>query len=544
MIYDILIKNGKIVNGAGNPWYRADIGVKDGKILKIRSKLRGDAKKEINAMGLIVCPGFIDIHSHTDFAMPMAPPTTYKVESTIHQGITTNILGMCGQSLAPVTDERMEDFRKIFSGFIPEDFDLDISWRTFGEYMAEIEKRKCAANSVCVVGYENIRVAGGAGFENRLPTSEELESMKDYISEAMESGAFGMSTGLIYAPQLFSKTDELIELAKVVAKYNGLYFSHIRSEGETLIESVKEFIEIVEKSGCIGGQMAHHKVAGKNFWGASKDSLRLIEEANARGINVTFDQYPYNRGMSGLVTTLPPWAREGGVNKVLERLNNDEDRKRIKKDIETGIKGYESWIKESGFESIYISMIKAKEWKDIEGKSISEITRIKGKKDDWETFFDLLVDGKCEVAITIQSMGEEDIRRIMTSRYHMVGTDGAGIPNIPQLGVVHPHFYGTYPRILGKYVREEGLLTLEDAIRRMTSFPAQRLGLRDRGLLREGNWADIVLFDPNTIIDKATFTEPHQYPEGISHVFVNGMLVIKDNKQLKKRPGKVLRRPT
>jgi N-acyl-D-amino-acid deacylase len=309
-----------------------------------------------------------------------------------------------------------------------------------------------------------------------------------------------------------------------------------------LLNAVREFIEIVEKSGCNGGQIAHKKVSGKRFWGASKDSLRLIEEANSRDLRISFDQYPYNRGMTSLKTLLPPWVHEGGKEKLLERIKNPKCQEKIKEDSERGIPGWENFIHVGGFESVFISGVSSPKWKDIEGKNITEITKIKGKKDVWETLFEILIDEDSGGSITLETMCEEDIRRIMTNRYQMFGTDGAAIPNISTLGKFHPRFYGTYPRVLGKYVREENVLTLEDAIRRMTSFPAQKLGLTDRGLIKEGNWADIVLFNPNTVIDKATFDEPHQFPEGIPHVIVNGIVVVENNKQLRKYPGKVIRR--
>jgi N-acyl-D-amino-acid deacylase len=357
----------------------------------------------------------------------------------------------------------------------------------------------------------------------------------------MEAGAFGISTGLIYAPQIFAKIEEIIELAKVVAECNGLYFSHIRSEGKSIIKAIKEAIEIVEKSGCVGGQIAHHKIAGEAFWGGSVQTLKLFEEANERGIQMTYDQYPYNRGMSDLATALPPWAREGNNAIILERIKDPEIQEKIKKDVKDGIAGWENWIKNEGLNNIYISTVGSDKWKDITTFNIPKITEIKGMSDDWETFFTLLVDNKLAVGITIESMGEEDVRRIMKGRYQMVGTDGAGIPASFSSGAYHPRFFGTYPRILSKYVREEKILTLEDAIRKMTSFPACKLGLQDRGLIREGNWADIVIFDPLKVKDTATYEKPYQLPEGIPHVIVNGVIVVQNGKKNKKSPGKVLR---
>jgi N-acyl-D-amino-acid deacylase len=537
MVYDLLIKNGKIIDGTGNPWYYGELGIKDGKIKKISAKMNDIAEKEIDAKGMIICPGFIDIHSHTDLILPF----NSKVESFIRQGITTIVCGMCGMSLAPIVDEKIEDIKKFLSSFLEIYKDFNFKWHTFKEYLDYLEKLRCPANLVSFVGYSNIRVCGGAGYENRPITKNDLEGMKEFIGEAMEAGAFGMSTGLIYAPQVYATTTELIELTKKVAEYGGLYFSHMRNEGRTIREAIKEVIEIVEKSGCAGGQIAHHKIAGKLYWGTSQDTLKLIEDANARGISISCDQYPYNRGMTSLRTLLPPWVHEGGTEKILERIQNKEIREKIKKEIMSGPGEWENFLYENPFECFFIASANSPNWKGIEGKNLTEITKIKHKKDEWQTLFEILTDEKGGGMITIETMGEEDIRRIMTSKYQMVGTDGAGIPVNPGLDPYHPRFYGTYPRILGKYVREEKLMTLEDAIRRMTSFPAQRLGLWDRGLIKEGIWADLVIFDPDTVIDKATYTHPHQIPEGIPYIIVNGVIIIEDNKQNRKHPGKVLR---
>ena len=537
MSYDIIIKNGKIIDGAGNPWYHGDVAIKDGKIAKISTRIIEDGSKVIDASELVVCPGFIDVHSHTDYVLVLG---FTRAESFIRQGITTTTIGMCGEGVAPIAPGKKEEAEEQLKKMMGLSMEIDLSWNTYAEYMNNLEKNKCSINLACVVGYNNIRFTGGAGAENRDPTIDELNQMKEYLSEAMEAGAFGMSTGLIYAPQIYAKTEELIELAKVLIKYNGIYFSHIRGEGKTVIDAVKECIEIVKKSGCVKGQIAHHKIAAKKYWGKSKDTLKLIAEANDQGLNITCDQYPYNRGMCNLSTSLPPWVREGSIEEMKSRLQDQELKEKIKREITEDIGEWENLVYEDGFDSIFVSSAPSERWQDILGKSITEITRIKGYKDDWETYFELLLDNP---QVTSEGQGEEDIRRIMASPYQMVGTDGAGIPNMPAMGAFHPRFYGTYPRILGKYVREEKVLILEDAIRRMTSFPAQRLGLKDRGLIREGMCADIVLFNPDTIIDKATFEDPHQFSEGIPYVIVNGVIVVENNKQNKNRPGKVLRRP-
>jgi len=542
MSFDIVIKNGRIVDGAGNPWYHADIGIRDGRISKIGRFVKAPARKEIDAKDLVVCPGFIDPHSHSELAIFF----DNTLQSTIRQGVTTSVLGNCGDNLAPAPPEKMEELSRVLSVFAPPGVKLDsFPWNTFREYLDFMESHGCVANSAHLVGFGTVRLAGGPGFEDRAPTSEELRRMQSLVAEAMEAGAFGMSTGLIYAPQAYAKTDEIIELAKVVAKYGGLYVSHIRGEGANVVNAVKEVIEIVEKSNCIGGHIAHHKISGKPYWGMSRETLRLIEEANRIGVSLTCDQYPYNRGMTSLIAALPPWVHVGGLKNLLDRLQNPEDRERIKRDSDTGIEDWENWIRNDGFESIYIASVKTEKWRSMQGKNLTEITRLKGYRDEWETLFEILTDEKGEAMATMESMNEEDIRRIMRGRYTMVGSDAWAVAptGVFGYGKPHPRYYGTYPRILGKYVREERVLTLEDAIRRMTSFPAQRMGILDRGLLREGVWADVVVFDPDRVMDRATFLEPHQFPEGILYVLVNGEIVVEENKQTEKLPGKLLRRP-
>ncbi len=421
------------------------------------------------------------------------------------------------------------------------DTELNITWRSFGEYLAAMDELGCASNVVPFVGFGTIRIAT-FGFEDRAPTPDELTQMKSYVDEAMNAGAFGLSTGLIYTPQVYSETKEIIELAKVVAKHNGLYFSHIRGEGTTVIQAVKEFIEIVDKSAVIGGQIAHHKITGQEYWGTSKETLRLIEDANDRGLSVTCDQYPYNRSMTSLITVIPPWVHIGGVDELLERLTHPENQDRIKKELTEGIEGWSNYVKVVGWDKIYIASLKTEKNKELEGKSLSEITQLKENPNNFITLFDLLLEEKGDVSITVESIGESDIKQIMQGRYSMIGTDGSSVtPNI-RFGKPHPRYYGTYPRVLAKYVREEGTLTLEDAIRRMTSFPAQRLGLWDRGLLKEGLWADIVCFDPKTVRDLATFEDPHQYPVGIHHVIVNGTQVINNEQHTGECPGMYLKR--
>ena len=540
MVYDIVINNGRIVDGTGNSAYLSDLAIKEGKITKITKVISDKATIVIDAKGLVIAPGFIDIHSHSDSNIPI----NNKLESMITQGITTAAVGQCGSSLAPISDETFDLFKKEVDMWSPPGVEIDLSWRSFEDYLKELEKGKCSMNIVPFVGFGAIRLAGGPGYEDRPPTPEELIKMQSYVEEAFKSGAFGLSTGLIYSPQVYAKTDEVVELAKIAAKYNKLYFSHIRDEGAKVVEAVEEFIRIVETSGCKSGQIAHHKVSGITNWGLSKKTLQIIHEANQRGLDITCDQYPYNRSMTSLITILPPWVHVGGIESILERLDDAKNREKIKNEMEKGLTDFENFAKHQGFENVFIASVKTDKWLDIEGKSIAEITKIRNLKDDYETLFSIIIDEKGEVWITIESMGEEDIKRIMTSEYSMVGTDGSGVsPKGPlSHGKPHPRFYGTFPRVLGKFVREEKWLSLEEAIWKMTGFPAKKLDLEERGLIKENYWADIVIFNPETVNDEATFEEPHRFSTGIDYVIVNGKISVKKGKQQEVLEGKILRK--
>ncbi|MCK5305246.1 MAG: amidohydrolase family protein, partial [Candidatus Heimdallarchaeota archaeon] len=339
MFYDIVITNGRIVDGTGNPAYLSDLAIKEGKITKIEEGISDKATIVIDAKGLVIAPGFIDIHSHSDSNIPISN----KLESMITQGITTAAVGQCGSSLAPISDETFDLFKKEVDMWSPPGVEVDLSWRSFTEYLDELEKGKCSMNIVPVVGFGTIRLAGGPGYEDRPPTVDEIAKMQYYVEEAMESGAFGFSTGLIYSPQVYAKTAEVIELAKIVAKYDRIYFSHIRDEGAKLVEAVEEFIRIVEESGCKSGQIAHHKASGITNWGVSKKTLQIIHEANQRGLDITCDQYPYNRSMTSLITILPPWVHVGGIDSILERLGDEKVREKIKNEMEEGLTDYENF---------------------------------------------------------------------------------------------------------------------------------------------------------------------------------------------------------
>ena len=535
--FSVAITNGKVVDGTGNPWFRADVGVIGDKVAKIGRIDPKNAKKVIDASGKVVCPGFIDAHSHSDFSLIFDP----RAESTIKQGITTLVVGQCGMSLAPINRRFENLLRRYEAPFLP-DPNIRIPWTTFKQYLAEMKRIRSTSNAVHLVGHGTVRIAA-MGFEERDPTKRELDSMKAMVAEAMKAGAAGMSTGLIYPPGVFSKTEELIDLTRVVAKYGGVYFSHIRGEGLTLIKAVSEAIEIGEKGGT-PVQISHHKAAGRQTWGKTKETLQLMEAARSRGVDVTYDQYPYTAGMTSLATMLPPWVHEGGMDKLLERLRDDETWMKVRREMEAGTLDREDMLTEAGWERIVISSVKSESLKQLEGKNLAEAAKILEKSDEFTALRDILLEDRGGATMVMFSMDEGDVEYAMKGRYHMVGTDAWSVSTTGPLsqGKPHPRFYGTYPRILGQYVRAKRILALEDAIRRMTSHPAQRVGLKDRGILKEGFSADIVVFDPEKIIDKATFDRPAQFPEGIEKVLVNGQVVVDSAELTKARPGKVLLR--
>lgn len=537
MDMDLVITNGRIVNGTGNPWFHGDVGIRDGKIAEIGKISRGYSTT-ISAEGLVVCPGFIDAHSHTDMVLHLNPMT----ESTIRQGITSMVVGNCGMSLAPVSTIHKSLLEKSLSQFMPRGAAIDLPWRSFREYMKHEENQKKASNIAYLVGHGTIRTAV-MGYERRSPTTEELERMKSYVVEAMEAGAVGLSSGLIYPPGMFAESEELVALAEVSAGRGGVYTSHIRGEAGTLMEALGEALRIGAEA-HVPVQISHHKAMGRSNWGGTKETLAMISEARNRGVDATLDQYPYEAGMTSLATLLPLWAHEGGMQMLLDRLRSPEARKRIIRDIETGLPGWVSHARECGYENIIVSSLTTEANRGLEGKNLIEIAEARKTEDVTTALLDLLLEEDGQATMILFCMGEEDIRRVMTDQNQMVGTDSWAVApsGIMGSGKPHPRFYGTYPRILGHYVRETNVLRLEEAVRKMTSFPAQRFRLRMRGLLVPGYWADIVVFDPVTIMDRATYQNPHQYPEGIRYVLVNGQIVIRGNEDTGALPGKSLSR--
>jgi len=528
-----VIKGGLVVDGTGNLWLRKDIGVTNGKITGL-GHITEDSGETIDATGMIVSPGFIDLHNHSDFSILAYP----SAESYIMQGVTTAVVGNCGLSLAPLDPDKLALLKRYASPFLRAGFDYGWEWRTLAEFYQKVEKQGISLNLAPLVGQGTIRLAV-KGFDSTRSSAEEMKQMKKLLAQSLEDGAFGMSTGLIYPPGCYSSTEELIELASVLREYGAIYTTHMRNEGNRLIEALEEAIEIAEANG-IPVEISHHKAAGKSNWGKVNATLRVMEQARQRGVEVNCDVYPYIAGMTTITTLLPTWTLAGGVEKMLERLKGKETREAIKKEIVEGAMTGLSAIKNAGWHRIFIAECPSK--KEYEGESLEDILKETDRFDDpYEGLFDFLLSLEANATIIVFLMDEDDVRTVMSSPLSSFSSDS--YVTAPDTGgKPHPRAYGTFPRVLGKYVREEKLLTLEQAIRKMTSLPAGKISLKSRGILREGFWADVVIFDQAVIKDQATFDDPHQYPKGIEYVIVNGQVVVDHSRLTSVRPGKILRR--
>ncbi len=529
-LFDLIFLNGRIVDGAGNPWYKSDVGVRNGKIAAIGRLEKKDARRKINLDGLVISPGFIDIHSHSDASPWFAP----EADSHIYQGVTTDVIGNCGGTAAPVSDFLKEDYR-----IIAKEYNIKFDWNTFGEYLDKLDTMKTSINLAPLVGQATIRMAV-MGMDNRPPTRKELSLMKGHVAEAMKAGAFGLSTGLWYAPSGFAKTEEIIRLAKISAKYGGIYASHIRGEGDPLIDAVKEAIRIGEEA-KLPVEISHHKAMGNRNWGKVHETLRLFEEARERGVDVTADVYAWTANATGLTAMLPHWVHAGGPEEFIKRLKDKETRSKIKKDIIAGIPGWESLVSECGWGRVMIT--RSRNHEEYEGQMIQEIAD-KKKIDAYDFVFDLLIKEELQVEIVIFSISEEDAMYVMKHSLTMIASDSTSICPRGYIGKgkPHPRGYGNAVQFLGTYVRDKGLMPLEQGVRKLTSFPAQKIGLKDRGLIKEGYAADLAVFDPKKIANNATYQDPHKYPTGVHFVVVNGVIVVENGKHMGTYPGKILRK--
>lgn len=526
-MYDVIISNASIYDGSGNPWFKSDIGIKDGRIVCVRQLKGEETRHVIDASRFAVAPGFIDIHCHSD-ALLFASP---REEGKILQGVTTEVIGNCGISATPVSGENLGLLKK-YTASIFANIEMPWDWYTVSDFLQRIDERGSITNVASLVGEGTVRIAV-MGFDNRDPDERELTDMKRLVASAIDDGAFGLSSGLIYPPGLYAKTRELIELCRVVAERGGIYTTHMRGETDTVIESVKEAIRTGEESG-VPVQISHHKTGGLNNWGKCRETLQLIEEARDRGLDITCDAYPYIAGSTMLGALLPPWAHEGGVEKLLERLKDLECRKTIAEQIKNGIPGWENFVKACGWDKIMIASCNRN--KSIEGKNLEEIADIR-KTEPAEALFEIMIEEEADVLMIQFMMCEEDVSYILKHPLVMMGSDA-----IPSAGKPHPRYYGAFPRFLRKYVLDEGICSLSEGIRKITSMPAQRLGLRDRGVIREGMWADITVFDPKTIADKATFMHPRQFAAGIEYVLVNGRVAVDRGRYTGLLEGRVLRK--
>ena len=526
----LLIKNGTVVDGSGNKSVKADVLVENDRIAKIGQLADETADKVIDAQGLVVAPGFIDTHSHSDLDVLLRP----EVMPKIMQGITTEFLGQDGVSMAPLPVKYISDWRKNIAGLDGVSDEIDWNYENTDNYLKMIEKVGPGVNECYLVPHGNIRMEA-MGLDNRLPTDEEIEKMKEITRREMEAGAFGLSTGLIYIPCAYSDSKEIIEMCKVVAEYDGVFVIHQRSEADTIVDSMNEVIEIGRKSG-VRVHWSHFKVAGKKNWDKIDTVLELLEKAKAKGIRVSFDQYPYVAGSTMMGAILPPWVHDGGTNKVIERLKDNELRKKMRYDMENGIPGWDNFADFAGLENIYVTSVVTEKNKDAVGLSITQLAEKRGT-DPFTAAFDLLMEEENAVGMVDFYGTEEHVKLFMKRPEMNACTDGLLAPGKP-----HPRLYGSFPRILGKYHREEGSMTLEETVRKLTFKAAQAMNLKERGLLKEGYYADITIFNPETIIDNGTFIDPIQYPTGIEYVIVNGCVSIEKGKHTHNRNGCVIRR--
>ncbi len=530
----LTLKNGNIVDGTGRSAFQGNVRIEDHRIVKVSKSPVEPIGDAIDLTGLVVCPGFIDMHSHSDLTLLKNP----NAESKIRQGITTEVVGNCGMSMAPVEDSTRSELVSYVCSLLSVE-DLEIPWKSFGDYLSCLESSGTAVNVVPLVGHGTLRIAV-MGFDDRVPSKDQLDRMNALVRESMEQGAFGMSSGLIYPPGCYAKTQELVELCKTVSSLGGIYSTHIRGEGETLIEAVREAIEIGREA-QVSVEISHHKAAGKEFWGQVKTTLRMIDEARKEGIDVTCDQYPYPAAWTRLSAVLPDWVKVGGVDRLLERLKDVKVRERLRAEIEEGLPGWSNHVKACGWKGIMISQ--AKHDTSLEGKTLAEIAEER-ETDPYDALFDILVQEEAGVRAIYFMMSEDDVITVMKHSSTMIGTDGIALAPRGELGKgkPHPRFYGTFPRLLGRYVREKEVLSLEEAIRKMTSLPAAKLGLRGRGQVEVGANADLTVFDYDKIIDRATYQDPHRFPEGIHHVIVNGEFVIRDGRGTGRLPGRILKK--
>ena len=530
--HDIVVTGGTLIDGTGSPKARLDLAIDGDRVSELLAPGTSSGRTVIDAAGMVVCPGFVDIHTHSDLSIIGCP----LAESKIRQGVTTEVMGNCGSSAAPLVGEAIEvaDEMAALSG-------VSIDWTGFDGYLSRLETLRPSVNVASLVGADTVRTSVlGAG--DVQPTREELDSMKALVADAMAYGAYGLSSGLIYAPGCYASTDELISLAELVVPHNGVYASHIRGEGRTLIRAVAEAISIGRKAG-VRVQISHHKAAGSSNWGIVKNSLRMIEEARASGIDVAFDVYPYTASCTNLYAVLPPWVQDGGRAAIVDRLKKADVRERIKREFENPDTEWENTVAEDGWENIELSGFRKPENNALEHKRLSEIGEIRGV-DPADAAMDLLLEEGFDLIALFHEISDDDVVRVISHPLASVASDGevAAAADRCSGTATHPRAFGTFPRAIRVYSIDRGIVSLEEIVRKMTSAPADRMGFQDRGRIASGMKADVVVFDPTVIRDTATYAQPHSYAEGIVHVLVNGVHTIVDGEHTGQRAGAVLRK--
>lgn len=531
MQFDLLIKNGLIFTGEGREPFEGSVGVIGDHIAAVGPQVQGTARVLIDAHGQAVAPGFINMISHCTHALMHDGLS----ESDLLQGVTLEIVGEA-ISMGPMT-EQMARLQVEEQG----DIKYDVTWRTLGEFFDVIQRRGISTNLASFVGHTTVRM-NVLGESDRAPSDQELEQMQSLVAQAMEDGAVGLSTALIYAPASFSKTDELIALAKVASKYGGIYASHLRSEGQSLIAGVRELLEIAEAAD-IPSEIYHLKAAGKSNWSKMDEVIAEVEAAQLRGLKITADMYNYTRAHTGLDAAMPTWVQEGGNKEWIARLKQPEIRERVKREMLVESDDWENGYMHAGPEGMLLVGFKKDSLKPLTGLTLQQVAEQRGKHPA-DVAMDLVIEDDSRIETVYQWMSEENLVKQMKLSWVSFGSDGSSLSpkGVYLKSMTHPRAYGNFARLLGKYVREQNVLTLTEAIRRLTGLPAQNLGLHQRGFLASGYAADIVLFDPDTVDDLATFENPHQLSTGVSTVIVNGIVVVENGKHNGQKSGRVLRK--
>ncbi len=530
MSYDVILRNGRVVTGLSPTWISADVGVKDGVIVDVGYLGGKDADTVVDVRGKFVLPGFIDIHNHSDISIIAYPDAL----NSLMQGVTTVVVGNCGFSAAPVMPKALNDV-KAFWGQLSFGVDVDITWSSFSEYLGVLSRVRPSVNVVPLVGHGTIRI-NVLGFNDLTPSKEELSIMKELVSDAMVSGAYGISAGLIYPPGSYALTDELVELVRVVSRFGGIYSTHIRGESDRLVEAFTEALEVGRHAG-VPVEVSHLKAAGRRNWGKVREVVEVLKSYREVGVEVNYDVYPYTAGSTSLISLIPRKFYREGFKALLSRLGDSGFREEVINYVRGG-SDWENLLSILGWDDIVISY--SNSCKQCEGKTLSKVSGELGVN-PYEALFDLIVRDEGKTLMLMHFISEDDLIYVLKQPYALIGSDSFIIPKV---GKPHPRFYGTFPRIIKRYVKELGILTLEEAVAKMTSNPAQKLRLHNRGAVAPGFKADLVVIDIKKVDDRSTFDDPHNYPTGVEYVMVNGSISVYEGNYVGNRNGEVVRKIT